>query len=346
MKKRKPSASGRKVKKTGSKTGSAKSISYRGKIIPMTPSRFRKLRAEQKHNAYLKAQEKSARAASAAYKPRKRDRGKVILIGVKGQKDPQKKGRKGYPVYVTSTGKVQLLRPKVAEPFKARKLREVELPLRKNLHKKVAAFESAKLVQIGKGKVSESAKEKRRLSRIIKDVNKTGLTGDDNARLIDFKLARGKGGGKVETGKAGHDFSQRAVDEMADSFAKIIRNQKGQRIFNIHTMALVELPDGTREVIEFSVRIERNDQDAIRVAGVRNFINRKFYAHMAQNLAFCGVISSGSANHIRKFMNVPEVTPQVWNEYNARMGRATTWGGGGMAVARIISLEWRFEQSR
>jgi hypothetical protein len=100
-----------------------------------------------------------AQSARNAYKPRKKDRGKIVLIGTKGQKDPQLKGRKAYTVYVTKTGKKWLLKvPGAKEPYKPRKLSEIELPVRKNLRKAQSVFQASRRVYVSQHKAAVKGK--------------------------------------------------------------------------------------------------------------------------------------------------------------------------------------------
>lgn len=304
----------------------------------VSPAKLRKALSEQRSRRKLVLQEKAARAARAGYKPRKKDRGKVLMIGVKGQRDPQAKGRKGYLVYVTKTGKVWLQKVKgIKEPFKPRKLREIEIPLKKNLHKKIEVFLQSRLVTVKRGKMTDAELVK----KAVKASGKMGLRGDAAARMQDFQLSgRGRGAGKVKAGGA-HDFNGKIVKKIAKHLQSVLRKQASQRVFTIQAIGLIQLPTGEREVIEFSVPIERGDRDGIDLGGIENFVKLKFYSFMAKQLSFMGYVSAGSANHIRSLSDNEGVDEGEWVDKNGQ-----SWAGNDLEIARIISLEWRIEQSK
>lgn len=225
-------------------------------------------------------QRKKALSARDSYKPRKKDRGKVVLVGVSGQRDPQAHGKKGYAVYVTKTGKKRLLIAKgTRDAYRPKKIKEVELPALKNLKRAVGAFQKAKLEMISTGK----------------DVV--------------------KGSGKITTGGA-WDFNKRTVEKIAKSIKRALDRQASKRSFLIEVMVFVRLPDGTTKVYEFAVPIDRPDHIAIRLGGIINFVSRKFYAFMARELAYDGYVSSGSYNHIRNLKVNAFISKDDWLNNN------------------------------
>jgi hypothetical protein len=215
--------------------------------------------------AEKRARDKRATAinARATFKPTKKDRGKIIFVSTTGKRNPAKKGRKGYPVYVTKTGKKWLIKQQGAEPFKPRTISELVLPSRANLKTKVSAFQKARLVKIGRQKT-----------------------------IVKLE-------GSVQAGGS-WDFTNKVSDTIASSIKKALSGQRSHRVFLIKFVALVKLPNGSTESISGEVPIERPDHLAIKLAGIRNFVRQKFYSFMARELAFAGYVSNGSANHIRK----------------------------------------------
>ena len=186
------------------------------------------------------------------------------MIGVKGQKNPQNKGRKGFLAYVTKTGKVWILKGRKKDPYKARKMRELE-PEGSNraLRKAAKKFDEAKLVLTKRGK----------------------------------PVVRGRG--KVLPG-AGFEFSDNVVSTIAKDLKNAIEAQQSRRSFNVRINTLVELPDGTKRVYETSVPIDKQDRQAVEIGGVKNFVRQKVYCFLARQLQFDGFVSQGSANHVRR----------------------------------------------
>lgn len=223
------------------------------------------------------ARESKARAydARAAFKPRKADRGKIIFVSVSGKPNPSRRGRKGYPIYVTRSGKKRLIRQHGEGPYKARTISELVLPDRPNLRSATKRFQQRRLVRVG------------RIHTIVKKA------------------------GSVKAGGA-HDFSERISNNIASSIRSALTATKSHRTFLIKFSALVRLPNGQTQAIAGEVPIERPDHIAIRLAGIRNFVRQKFYGFMARELAFAGYVSNGSANHIRSLEANDGEKPEDW----------------------------------
>lgn len=220
---------------------------------------------------------KAAYAARAAYKPRKADRGQLIFIDTTGRRDPSKKGRKGYAIYVTKTGKKWLLKEKRAkEPFRARTRSKLNLPAGSRLKAAKEKFERRRLVTV-------------------------------------HRQAIVKGSGSATAGGA-HDFSERVSDKIASSVKRVIGSQASHRIFQIEFNALVKLPSGQIEAISGQVPIEYPDHVAISVIGVRAWARHKFYSFLARELAFAGYVSNGSANHIRRLSDNSGKPRNQWKD--------------------------------
>lgn len=240
-----------------------------------------------------KLQRAAAQAAKEHYRPRKKDRGKIVIISNQGKPG----ARKGYAVHVTKTGKVRLLKPKgVKEPLKSRKASQIQLPAYKNLHKVVRAYE----VSRGHG-----------------------------VREKDSVSPRGV-----------NDFNDSVVKRIAKSVRFALQNQVGQRVFIIRAMALVELPDGRKQTIEFFVDIARRDSDTIRIAGINNFVRQKFYAMMVRELSYLGYVTAGSANHIRHLGQNQGLPREEWTDKTGDL-----WGGIENETVKLMNIEWKIEQA-
>lgn len=283
-------------------------------------------------------QRRNAIEAREHYRIRKKDLGRVVMIGRHGQSDPQKKGKKGYAAYVSTTGKIRLLKSGYKEqPYKARRLREIELPLQRNLHKRIAAF---KLATVGAGRIRRE-RSGAAVAEVNRRVKRFKLTGSSAGEYGDFRLSgRGKGRVEVKLGGA-HDFNHKAVKKIAAHLRTVIRSQRGQRTFNIKVIGLIELPDKSREVVTFDIGIARNDSDAIRLAGVENFVRQKFYAFMARELAFRGLVTRGSANHIRRLAANEGQDRSEWVDRRGQL-----WAGRDLEVINLVQLEWKIEQAK
>jgi len=219
--------------------------------------------AEQRKDRYLEQQEKNAKAAVKAYKVKKSDKGKIVMVGVKGQNNPASQGRKGYAIHVNNKGKKTLLKSGDKKaPYAPSKITDLEPANYPKLRKQIKAFTQSKRSLTHGGAIVT------------------------------------KGSGSVGNGP--WDFSDKMVDKMSRGIQEVISRQAGQRKFILTAIVLVELPDGNLHSFEVNVAIDRPDHVAIQLAGIEAFVRQKFYAFMARELAYEGYVTSGSENHIRR----------------------------------------------
>jgi len=74
-----------------------------------------------------KAQARRAKAAISRFRTRRADRGRIVMVSTLGKRNPQSRGKKGYLVYVTKTGKKWLLKQK-NQPLKPRAITQLNVP--------------------------------------------------------------------------------------------------------------------------------------------------------------------------------------------------------------------------
>jgi hypothetical protein len=292
---------------------SKRKVQYRpGGFMVMSRAEFQKRlgkqRAGEKTARLNRLKRKAAVAARNKFKPRQGDRGKFVFVDTKGKANPQKKGRKGYAVYVTTTGKKWLqLEHKAKEPARARTRSKLLLPAGARLRKAKQKFTAARLVKVGQGK------EERPLR---------------------------KGFGTVNTGGT-HDFNAGAVKRLAGQLRKYISNQASNRVYVVRFNALVKLPDGSTQAISGDVPIEYPDHAAISAIGVSAWVRHKFYAFMARELAYAGYVSAGSANHIRSLAVNQGKRRSQWKD-----SRGEPWAGRGKQQVEIQRIDWELEQAK
>lgn len=267
--------------------------------------------ARQKARDKAERSDLAARRAAKTFRPRKGDRGKLILIGIKGQRNPQAKGRKGYLAYVSAKGKVSLVREKDSDgkskTYRPEKISNVQVPFQKRFKNKTKDFQSARLVTIKRGKTTRP---------VI------------------------RGSGNVTTGGSAYDFNETVVNKIALNIQKAISSVKSHRIFLVNVNILIRLPDGTTQVFSFGVPIERPDHVAIKLGGIINWLQKKFYASMANELRYAGLVSSGSANHIRRLNENYGTTKPNWTQADE------PWRGQDLEIVKILTIEWKIEQSK
>ena len=260
-----------------------------------------KLRAQRESDRIAK-QEKRARAAVRKFRPRKADRGRYVMVGTKGGRNPQAKGHKGFLVFVDKRGKKKLEKG-YKQDFLAKTISDLEIPIFKTKNKARKEF-----------------------IRSRRELLKTG-----QVKVV----VKGKGSVKP---KGQYDFNDKVVDKLAKAVKKALEGQRSHRKFLITAMVLVRLPDGQEKTYTVDVTIDRPDHIAIELGGIKNFIRQKFYAFMARELAFDGLVTSGSANHIRRLKENKGQDRDDWTK------DGQLWEGHDYETVRILAIEYRIEQ--
>jgi hypothetical protein len=259
----------------------------------------------QKLQAKLERQQKRAQAAIKSFRVKKSDFGKYHFITTKGGRGAANKGRAGYMVYVTKGGKkkpVKNFRSK--EPFRPTKVTNFKFKKSKVFRTPQKNFEQAQL----------------ELTRAGDAVN--------------------RGSGKVNISGV-YDFSDSVVRKIARGIQTVINRQQSRRSFLLDCNVLVELPDGTTQVIHVRVPIAKQERVEIQLAGLFNFVKRKFYAYMARELAYVGFVSSGSANHVRRLAVNKGKSKARWEQ-----GDGQRWRGNESQIVKIRRIEWRMYQAK
>ena len=282
----------------------------------LTPCQISAHLASQRERDKLQRQESRARGAVKHFRPRKSDAGRIVMISIAGKRDPQKKGRKGFPVYITKTGKKRLIRDASQEqPYKPRRISEIDIPYRKNLSNAQKEFVKERRVLSRKGKL------------IVKE--------SDSVNRGSKK--------SVTMGRTG-----RCVKKLTESLRKAFAGQASHRVFVLNVIVLCEKQDGfpfdngqMEKTYEFHVDIARQDHQSIEEGGLKNFVTQKFYAAFARQLAFDGFVTVGSANHIRGLADNKGVDKEEWVRKDGQ-----PWDGADKDLVRIISMDWKIEQAK
>lgn len=265
----------------------------------LTQAQRDRIKGREASARYAKQAKEAAKAAVKKFKPKRADRGKIIFLGK----------RKGYAVYVTSTGKKWLLKSPTDKPYQTQRKRDIELPLRKNLRKKIAEFQKRRLVETRRGK----------------------------------SLLRGSG---KASGRGRADFKESVVNKIAKSLKQTIEGQASHRTFLIEVNLLLRHSDGGKSATSFSVPIDKADHISIRLGGLKNFVSQKFYAYLARALQYMGFISAGSAAHIKRVTG-KKVTEAIWEQYHSDAGHSVPgWSAPRFEVVTIEQIEWRILQAK
>lgn len=233
----------------------------RGKKVESKTVNLGKLLVKRQLDRKLARAEAAANKAARAFKPRKSDFGEITFVGRDGKRGAELKGRKGFAVYVSKSGKKKVLKD-IKKGYGPQKISELKLPYQKRLIKHLHRF-SDRYVKVLGGKT----------------IN--------------------KGSGKVNP-SGPYDFSDKVVNKIGSSLLHAFKYQKAQRKFRIDAMILVKKENGETRVYRVTLNINKSDHIAIEQGGVRNWITQSFYTQFARQLSFDGYVTSGSANHVRR----------------------------------------------
>lgn len=250
-----------------------------------------------------KAKIQAARAAKAfnRFRARKGDRDSFVFVEKSGKRDTQK-GRKGYLIYVGKRGKKYLVKD-VKDGFRA--------------------------------------KQKSKL--IPKESEHRGAFKKLQARRIQTRdgLPVIKGSGKIKVSGSKWDFNTRIVNKFANGVTKVVNSQAAFRDFTIRAMILVEKPDGSTKVYSVDVVLQKQGNVKIPTEHILNFLRQQFYAVFAQQLAYDGYVTSGSANHVRGLSENKGKEQDEWTKNGLPwQGRHDT------EFVKIKLIEWQAIQNR
>lgn len=313
MRRKKPASKSKKIRRSVS-------IRRRGVKTEKIPvARFSQSQIKAKFERQRAAEaaaknEKKIRSAVGKFRPRKGDRGKIVFVGIHGKRDAAAKGRKGYAVYVTGSGKKWIVPEydkkarKLEKLPKARKLFEIDISRfngRKNRTKARKEFIASTANPVAAG--------------AIKKRQKGGAISEG-----DFSANAFYDGGK-------------AVDRLAKEFLRTIKNQIGQLDFATR-LGFHILADGRKHFIETDARFIRRIGQVTSIAELRSFFGRVVYAGLAHALGELGFVLSGSAQYVSKLRENKGKPRNKWT----KGGRE--WDGRGKRTAKLENIEWRFDR--
>lgn len=274
----------------------------RMRVLKLSPKQLAAKLVKQKEQRKHARQQQQAEKAARAFRPRKTDKGKIVFIGRDGNREASLKGRKGYTVFVDKHGKKSIIQNKKTG-FKSSTISDIELPVTKKTRKAAKEFLTSrrKLMESGRSVIKES--------------------------------------GTVKP-KGPYDFSDKVAGKIAKGLSKTFKGQLSQRRFLVSANILIRREDGSHKVYTVQVPIAKPDHLAIREAGIMNFVKRKFYAHLARELAFDGYVTSGSANHVRRLAENEGKDRDEWTQ------DGDLWQGHDYETVKIEQIEWKIEQMR
>lgn len=280
--------------KTVQKRSTSRNPPQKFSVKKLSPSQifkqFEKQRIAQQEKSAIAGRkqaekEKLSRAKSAlrSFKPKKTDKGQLIFISSGGKPNPHYKGkrlaksgkvydRKGYLVYVTKTGKKQLVKQN-RYGYSATSFSNLRPPL---------------------GSKFTTSRQKLYAARTAK--NKSGKA---------VILARGSIVPKTKQAA----WTDAVIDKFSTAIEKQLNATRGQKRFNIKI--LIKLA-GIDQPVQALIPIDKPDNVTIDKGGEVNFVRKTLYAEMSDYLAKAGYVTSGSANHVRSLPFNQGKTPDKW----------------------------------
>ena len=262
-----------------------------------------------------KADEKRAgkiKKIVSAFRPRKKERGSVVILDSKGARQAGNRGKVGYAVYVQRDGKKVVVRQydrlkaKVEKYPKARRVSEIDVSrVRSKRAKK--RFLEAHTSEISRGAAIEKSRYgfRRKFRRI--------------------DIASG--------------FAEFAARELL----RILRGIRStDRNLALEIGIYAETPDGIKffetQISTLPGDLRKAKISSISVERIREFFGRQVYAFIASEIASHGYVLAGSAQFVR---NLPENRGKSRRRWTKG---GHSWGGIGKKEITIKSVEWRFLQ--
>lgn len=266
-----------------------------------------------------KEDRKTARAINSAtkaknkFRPKKSERNSLVMIDRNGKRNPQNKGRKGYLVLISKTGKKSFARLKGNKFYKLRNIASYKVESSTKIgSKRIKKFQAARMVLTKEGKEVLRCKDK-------------------------FNITR----------KESEDYDQRLVTKMSKSLQECLLRTRSQRSVVIKANVIYERADSTAGKVSVVIPIDRSDQIAIEYDAIRLFVKKVFYQYLAKELMFDGLVTIGSSNHIRKDMDLTDdPTKQDWQDYHDSKQHDIEWKSKDFSIVRLILIEWRIYESR
>ena len=271
---------------------------------------------------------KSAKAALRKFKPTKKDAGKIVFVDKFGKRitDARNK-RKGWALDVNTKG-AKKLASTVHRDYKPVPIYAQEIRVTKRNKRKVAAYRQRN--------VDLSDPDFKKAAKRLLETKKLGDVTDKQIEQTAKRLRRARVKTFKVIPKRGEDFNKSLVDRMAKALATKVNGQASQRKFLISAKAFAK---GFRGVLEFQVEISKPDNIKFDWQHFRPFILKAFYAQLARQLMFHGLVTIGSTNHVRRDPDNKGEAKEDWTD-----SRGETWEANENRPVTLEQIEWRLTQ--
>lgn len=262
------------------------------------------------------------------FRPKKSDRGKIILLGAQGSRAAAGKNRRVIAIYVNTKGKKSVVRQydrteKKLEKFaKLRKVNSVDVSRVKS-RRAQAKFLNAYSNRVAYGTLSEIPE-----------------SGKSNDAVRSRKISC------AGTRYCGQIFAKR-IDRQSDAakligkeLARASNSTKSKRDFLV-TIGISCQVVGTGETFFIVTRrrfARRDGQHTTNAEGI-DFIGREIYGFLARDLQSRGLVMTGSATHIK---NLPE-NKGVKNRHDWKKD-GFLWEAHDSDDVKLVQVEYRIDQ--
>ena len=270
----------------------------------------------RKFQKQTKAQEQAALYSKAIrhFRPRKGERGGIVLLAATtklgrkiGERVPKNYRGKVFSFYVTKTGKAQPYRDRVITKSGARRART-----RSPVAHTVKAIDPWNFI-------AKSAQKAAQRTLFVK--------GDRMVRPVTIAVRKGNVRWHEDVVPAATDAMMRLAQ----------RATGGKGVGNLPMMAtveaVVELPDGKLVTLKQEVNFgQRREQGMKEADFYRPFFERKVYAAFADDLQRLGMVSQGSAKHVKKLKENRGKPRELWRH------KGLPWKKRNLPEARVASV--------
>ena len=265
------------------------------------------------------------RHAVSKFRPRKKDFGKIVMIGVKGARDADKRGRRGFAVYVNTKGRKIPVRQrsratgKLEKAPHARKLSSVDITRVRSKRAK-RDFLQTKMNPVAAG-IFRTHKGTRHL--------KPGEKGDLPSRATRYA-------GRLDAKRV--DIASRAVTLLSRELVKAVRGTRSKRDFLVTIGIACKTRGGERFWIETQQRFSRMDGQPVTLAECRGFFGFTIYGFLARALGERGLVMGGSARHVARLSENEGIERGDWRQ------DGFLWKGNSREDVSVSAVEYRIDQ--
>jgi hypothetical protein len=271
--------------------------------------------------------EKKLAAALKKFRPRKGERGKIIVIGTRGGRISNGHSRRGYAVYVNTKGRKIPVRKFSRSTGK---LEKTAIP------RKITSLDVSSVKSKRAKKQFLTARINSKARGIIRSNRKRKITGE-GTRFFGKETTKSfyASGGKVSVAVKNLAAELKAARDS-------VRSSKGTLQECSFTVSLgfnFQDESGKHHWLEMQDAFIRQFRQPAEMGELVHYFGKRIYAMLAQQLAQMGFVLAGSAGNISRLAENAGKSRQNWTK------DGFTWQGRGAENVKLLSIEYRFDQN-